>query len=146
MTLDDFRNWLMEKTKTLGRPADLVSDDDLRKVLTEDIYRNFAGEHDPEGVNWADLKWRDPPPPKLIGPTKALIGSISKMGFAARVARRRAKATVSMDMNELPFYGQFHQTGVRKKHLPMRAFIGASADAEAQIAQLVEDKVVELFS
>ncbi|MCC5636313.1 phage virion morphogenesis protein [Nostoc sp. CHAB 5844] len=91
--------------------------------------QNFKGEHDPDGVAWAPLSaaYR-----KRKRGTKILTES----------GRLRASITYRADDKQVVLgtntrYARAHQLGYPKRNLPARPFLGASAEDERELGEIL---------
>ncbi len=95
--------------------------------------RNFKGEHDPDGVAWAPLSAAYK---KRKRGTKILTES----------GRLRASITYSADgvrvvLGTNTKYARAHQMGYPKRNLPPRPFLGASAEDERELGEILLDYI-----
>lgn len=97
----------------------------LRERFAEDVRRNFAGGHDPDGVPWKPLKWR-------VGRPLILTGLLMNSAYQAAQAVQLRNGTEIMASLSQPFYWLFHEYGTSR--IPARPFFGPSAETVQGLA------------
>lgn len=95
--------------------------------------QNFKGEHDPDGVAWAPLSTAYK---KRKRGTKILTESGR---LRASIAYRADGVRVVVGTNTK--YARAHHMGYPKRNLPARPFLGASAEDERELGQILLDYI-----
>ena len=110
--------------------------DEIRDLIIEDTAENFEGEHDPDGIPWADLapetirkrRRRGTWPGKKLQDSKALVTSVLVRGAFDNVDRETA---YSLEFGTSDPKGFRHQQGTSR--MPARRFIGMSDRLKTKI-------------
>lgn len=101
--------------------------EEMIPILQKDMEERFYKEVDPKGRPWKPLVR---PAPDQVG-----ILRLTETMFEAAISDDAWQAddgSVYFDAEVLPFYWSFHQLGT--SHIPVRAFIGISQNAKAELA------------
>jgi phage gpG-like protein len=110
---------------------------EARAIVRESIERRFATETDPEGNPWPELndgylfrKLRGGYPADKLKREGYLYDAATDEG-AMMITERE----ILFEPSEIPFYGEYHQTGLpeRQNPLPQRMFIGLDEQAIDEI-------------
>ena len=106
----------------------------LRERFAEDVRRNFAEAHDPDGNPWAPLRWR-------IGRPLILTGLLMNSAYLAAQTVQLRNGTEIMATLAQPPYWKFHEYGTRR--IPARPFFGPSADTVQELADRVAQDIAD---